>query len=251
MYELIRVDINQEGLQTVSARELYQKLDFDKSQWSRWSKTNIENNEFALEGQDYEGFDILSNGNLTRDYALSIDFAKRLCMMARTEVGEQIRNYFIEIEKRHTAQVAIPQTPIEVLKLAIDQIAEQDRRQRELEARTNQVERTLTLVKDTIIQRDEDWRKYVNETLNRVAHAGFTGTDKFQKVKTLSYELLEGRARCRLDVRLENLRSRLIDRGASRTKLNSLNRLDVIEDEPRLKEIYTSIVKELFMKYVA
>jgi anti-repressor protein len=251
MYELIHIDTNQDGVQTVSARELYEKLGYNLAVWSRWAKTNIIDNQFAIEDQDYKGFNIVLNGNQTSDYALSIDFAKRLCMMARTEVGEQIRNYFIEVEKRHRVQVTIPQTPIEVLKLAIDQIAEQDRRQRELEARTNQVERTLTLVKDTIIQRDEDWRKYVNETLNRVAHAGFDGSDKFQKVKSLSYELLEERARCRLDVRLENLRSRLLDRGASRTKLNSLNRLDVIEEEPRLKEIYTSIVKELFMKYVA
>jgi phage anti-repressor protein len=105
MGDLIKINFQQGGKQTVSARELYEKLGFNTAHWARWSRQNIEDNPFALKGQDFEGFAIMVNGNPTQDFDLSIDFAKRLCMMARTEMGEKIRNYFIEVEKRHTAQI--------------------------------------------------------------------------------------------------------------------------------------------------
>jgi len=120
--------------------------------------------------------------------------------------------------------------------------------QKQLEERTEQVERTLTLVKDTIIQTDPDWRKQINTMLNRIAK---TADNKYQNIKTESYKLLEERARCDLNTRLRNLRNRLKISGASKTTVNRANRLDVIEEDARLKEIYMSIVKEMTIKYVA
>jgi anti-repressor protein len=76
-----------------------------KSQWSRWYKKNIEDNPYAIEMKDWMGFDIMSNGNTTRDFQLTIDFAKKLSMLSRTEVGERIRDYFVECEKRLTKSV--------------------------------------------------------------------------------------------------------------------------------------------------
>lgn len=99
MNELIKIE-ERNGNQVVSARELYEFLGFNVSQWKRWFKKNILDNAFAIENQDWEGFDIMSNGNKTQDFALSIDFAKRLSMLARTEQGEQIRQYFIECERK-------------------------------------------------------------------------------------------------------------------------------------------------------
>jgi hypothetical protein len=64
-----------------------------------------------------------------------------------------------------------------------------------------------------------------------------------------TYEILEGRARCSLDARLANLRKRLSQAGATKTQINQTSRLDVIESDVRLKEIYTAILKELAMRY--
>lgn len=120
--------------------------------------------------------------------------------------------------------------------------------QKQLEERTERVERTLTLVKDTIIQTDPDWRKQINTMLNRISKAA---GDKYQDIKTESYRILEERARCDLNTRLRNLRERLLESGASKTTISKANRLDVIENDTRLKEIYTAIVKEMTIKYVA
>ena len=83
MSELIKITEDVAGNKIVSARELYQKLGYDLSQWSRWYKKNIVNNNFAIENEDWVGFDIKSNGNDTKDFALRLDFAKRLSMMAK------------------------------------------------------------------------------------------------------------------------------------------------------------------------
>ncbi|GEM_PF-2893330 len=85
----------------VSARNLYDFLGFNPSQWSRWYKKNIENNPFAIENIDYVGFDIMSNGNITRDFSLTVDFSERISMMAKTEKGEEIRVYFQEVKNKH------------------------------------------------------------------------------------------------------------------------------------------------------
>lgn len=121
-------------------------------------------------------------------------------------------------------------------------------RQKQLELQQAQLHNTLTLVKDTLIQRDDDWRNWVKETVNRIAQA--TGGN-YQLTRAESYEELEVRARCKLGIRLTNLKDRLKEQGASKTKLNGVNKMDVIEDDPRLKEIYTSIIKEMSIKYTA
>lgn len=111
MQELIKVTHGAQGERVVSARSLYEFLGYDKSQWKRWYEKNIIKNTFAIENQDWEGFDIMSNGNETKDFALSLDFAKRLAQMARTEKGEEVRDYFIECERKLKQQqpnVALP-----------------------------------------------------------------------------------------------------------------------------------------------
>jgi hypothetical protein len=62
--------------------------------------------------------------------------------------------------------------------------------------------------------------------------------------------MLDERARCDLNKRLRNLLDRLEESGATRTQINKTSKMDVIEAEPRLKEIYTSIVKEISIRYV-
>ncbi|MCK8827709.1 hypothetical protein MWH25_08125 [Natroniella acetigena] len=102
-------------------------------------------------------------------------------------------------------------------------------------------------IRETIIETDDDWRNGVNEKLNTI---GFK-TGKYKEIRTESYEILEDRARCRLGVRLDNLKERKRNNGATKTETNNTRKLDVIERDARLKEIYTSIVKQLAIKHSA
>ena len=108
-FELIKIT-ERNGKNVVSAKELYDFLGYDRSQWSRWYQTNILNNEYAEDNVDYEAFDTVSNGNHTKEFAITIDFAKELSMLSRTEKGKKARLYFIKCEKKLMNKFSIPQT---------------------------------------------------------------------------------------------------------------------------------------------
>ena len=105
MNELIAVRKESIG-NAVSARELYLGLGLAKANWSVWLKGNIENNEFFVEHRDWQGFMSDMNGNETKDFVITIEFAKHLAMMAKTEKAHEYRNYFLECEKKVFAPVA-------------------------------------------------------------------------------------------------------------------------------------------------
>jgi anti-repressor protein len=104
--ELIKITENN-GKRAVSARELYDFLGFNPSNFKSWVQNNILFNQFAIESIDYQQLVLqyeLPNGatGSKSDFSLSLDFAKKLAMISKSERGEQIRNYFIECEKQLT-----------------------------------------------------------------------------------------------------------------------------------------------------
>jgi phage anti-repressor protein len=175
MNELIKV--SNEG--RVTARELYEFLELASSQFARWVKTNIEQNEFYQEGVDWQGFDIVSNGNETKDYHLTIDFAKHLCMLSRTERGKQARSYFVEVEKRFKdGYIAQPMSQIEVLAQATQIMLEQDKALKQLQADQTKQRATLTLLTTRIDTLDRvEVRGDEQQQLNKMVqkHARATG----------------------------------------------------------------------------
>lgn len=100
MNELLKVDFN---TQTVSARELHRKLNIEK-RFSAWFESNSQG---FIERQDYTGVlsgtEVPNNGGFQyrelQDYNMSIDMAKHICLMSRSEEGMKCRQYFIDLEK--------------------------------------------------------------------------------------------------------------------------------------------------------
>ena len=74
-------------------------MELESKNWSRWYKHNIEENDFFIEGQDFQGFFIMKNGNETKDFWISIDMAKHLAMSQKTQKSFMLREYFIKIEQ--------------------------------------------------------------------------------------------------------------------------------------------------------
>lgn len=136
--ELIKVTTNEQGQKLVSAKDLYLGLGLDKSQWARWSKKNIEQNDFFKENKDWVGFDIVSSGNVTKDFAISLEFAKHIAMMARTEKSHEYRNYFIECEK-------VAHNPYAHLSKEFQAIIMHDEKIMKLERRVEQMEENAPL----------------------------------------------------------------------------------------------------------
>lgn len=103
--QLPTIQENNDLQQAVDAKELYQSLGLDVTHWSRWHTKNIAENPFATQGVDFVGFAIMASGNQTQNYLLSIEFAKKLAMQVRTEMGERIRDYFLECERKASQPV--------------------------------------------------------------------------------------------------------------------------------------------------
>lgn len=99
MNKLINIK-EQNGKQLVSARELYIGLGLNKTQWSRWATKNIEKNEFFKKNNEWIGVRHYVEGNEVQDFAITLEFAKHIAMMARTEKSHEYRNYFIQCEKQ-------------------------------------------------------------------------------------------------------------------------------------------------------
>jgi len=99
----------------------------------------------------------------------------------------------------------------------------------------------FSTMQETFLQHDEDWRNSINKMLKGSA---FRTGGNYGEMRSESYKLLEERGHCDLNKRLRNLKDRLADSGATKTKIENMTRMDVIEADPRLKEIYTTIVKE-------
>lgn len=92
------IPINYDGEQpTVSARELHKGLEI-KSKYADWFK-NMSAYGFT-ENIDY--FTVsknLENGGRTIEHEISVDMAKQICMIQRSEKGKQYRQYFLDLEK--------------------------------------------------------------------------------------------------------------------------------------------------------
>ena len=92
------IPINYDGEQpTVSARELHKGLEI-KSKYADWFK-NMSAYGFT-ENIDY--FTVsknLENGGRTIEHEISVDMAKQICMIQRSETGKQYRQYCLDLEK--------------------------------------------------------------------------------------------------------------------------------------------------------
>ncbi|HAV52788.1 phage antirepressor KilAC domain-containing protein [Leuconostoc mesenteroides] len=111
MEEIIKINQNEQGEAQLSARELHKELGV-KKRFSAWFE---QYQEMYVEGTDFTGVPggtpvIGGNGNVQylQDYSLTVDMAKNVAMMSKTKKSQQIRDYFIQVEKRYKELASDP-----------------------------------------------------------------------------------------------------------------------------------------------
>ncbi|EGH5067483.1 phage antirepressor Ant [Campylobacter coli] len=85
-------------INSANAREIFQFLNSEQ-EYSNWIKNRISHYNF-IENQDYIIELVYTKGRPRKEYYVTLDMAKELCMVENNEKGRQARRYFIECEKR-------------------------------------------------------------------------------------------------------------------------------------------------------
>ncbi len=104
MDELVRINYEKDR-PTVLGRDLHAVLEV-KTPYDKWFPRMCEYG--FVEGTDFSTFLSESTGGRPAvDHQITIDMAKELCMIQRTDKGKECRRYFLEVEKRWNSPEAI------------------------------------------------------------------------------------------------------------------------------------------------
>jgi phage anti-repressor protein len=173
MVDIIKHQIGEESVNSVSARELHSKLEVKKD-FSDWIKAQIkrgmfeENIDFITIWHDPQKEVVKSSAEILQifrntqqavrngyqtDYILTLDTAKHIALMSGTVRGKEVRNYFIEVEKKYWQQNLEPK-PKNLISVSDQEL------DRELKA--------LDFILGRMNFSEKDKIDFVNETLERI-----------------------------------------------------------------------------------
>lgn len=215
-----------------------------KSKFADWIKNRLNDCE-ATEKEDFEAFSKnLENGGRTKEYIIKLDTAKEMAMLERNEKGKQVRRYFIQIEKKYNDAKLATQNLSPQLQLLINL----ELKQKEQDKKLEQLNGKMDAIKEVVALRPNAWRKESGTIINKIAYK-LGGVEHIRAVREESYKILEERMHVALNIRLTNMKRTNSLNGMCKSKLDKLNQLDVIADDPKLIEGYIAIIKEMAIKY--
>ena len=142
MNKLIKINSNN----TVSGRELHKFLEIG----TRFDKWFIRMCEYGFnENDDFirvaQKCPTLGGTQTIIDYAITLDMAKEISMLQRTEKGKQARQYFINCEKKLKEVVKKPLTTLEQLKLHYLALDEQNKELKQVKADVTDLKNNMPL----------------------------------------------------------------------------------------------------------
>ena len=259
----IALGVDSDGMTT--AKKLYEFLELEPKNYSRWCKTNIVQNEFAEENVDYWAFVVNDernfNPNPTTDYKLTAHFAKKLSVKGNSAKAEQAREYFTRIEEK-AKQHAIDRTQLspqtQALMALTESIARTELEQKRQAEQIQRLEDTQHTLVETFQHASgiEDFQTWANRCLAKIAESpkfdrGYGRSNNYAFARNESYERLKKKWNCNLNDRVSRARGRAMEKnpGISKAKLNAINKLSVISDDKSLRPVYETVIKEMMIAY--
>ena len=255
--ELVPVYQTSTGEKVVYGSELHKVLEV-KSNCREWIKRRF-SDIGAAENADYTTVEIstVSGGAPKKEYIIKLDTAKEMAMLERNDKGKQVRKYFIQVEEKYKqAAININQLSpeLQMFNQIFQQVAKTELEQKKLAERADQQEKNMKTIIDTFKGMDSDvgTEKWVNRCISKIAESeDFTYSfgNKYAAARNESYRRLTDRAGCRLDQQLRNAIARAEERGCTKAQTSQINKLSVIMQNKRLKEIYIGVIKEMMIAY--
>lgn len=144
--ELIKI-IEKEGRQLVSGRELHEFLEI-RTKYKDWFPRMVEYGfeeeiDFIMVAQKRATNNLKNPVTTVIDHAISIDMAKEISMIQRTEKGKAARQYFINCEKKLKEVKKL--TPMELMELQFKALKEQEEKIVQVENKVDKLEEDMPL----------------------------------------------------------------------------------------------------------
>ena len=145
--ELIKI-IEREGRQLVSGRELHEFLEI-RTKYKDWFRRMVEYGfeeeiDFIKVAQKRATNNLKNPVTTVIDHAMSIDMAKEISMIQRTEKGKIARQYFINCEKKLKEVKKL--SPMELMELQFIALKEQKEKIAQVENRVDKLEEDMPLL---------------------------------------------------------------------------------------------------------
>lgn len=251
----IALGIDDNGCTT--AKKLYEFLELNPGNYSRWCKRNIVDNEFAEENVDFWAFFLNEEwgGQATQDYKLTAHFAKKLSMQAKGQKADLAREYFTVVEekaKEYAQKQAFDRSALSPELQMFYSIADaQAKHELEIKRQGEQiakVEQKVDAIQEIMVTPIGDWKADINK---RVREISIKSDTDYQSVWGQLYGELETTAHCSLNRLCNNKRARMEKAGNTKAAIkDGTTKIAIIYDKPQLKAIFESIVKNHAMRYV-
>ena len=227
MNELIVVNYDENADRpTVMGRDLHKALEVE-TRYNDWFKRMCEYG--FSENEDF--YSILSKthegGRPSTDHQLTIEMAKEICMIQRTEKGKQCRRYFIEVEKAWNNPEAIM---ARALKIANNKIGLLEGTVKEQEEKIEILDNENKILSSEVLEWAD--RKLINAIVRRYASKACNGNfanawTNFKKELLYKYGI--------------NLNSRITHYLNERGKKTKPSTLDMLTDEEVIDALRTIV----------
>lgn len=128
MNELLKVNYDNDRI-TLSARELHEFLGIG-TQYTKWFDRMSEYGFY--ENVDYQAISqkrLTAQGNETTyiDHEITLDMAKEIAMIQRSDKGKEVRQYFLELERRWNSPEAVMNRALEYSRKQVKALMEENK----------------------------------------------------------------------------------------------------------------------------
>ena len=179
--ELIKITKDDNGNSVVSGRDLHEFLEVN-TQYTKWFNRMAEygfteNVDFAVIVKNVYDEKVFGGVRKITDHAMTLDMAKEISMIQRTDKGKQARQYFIEVEKTFKEQYRLPQTPEEKLALTMEVTTRINKRLGKVEEKIIEIENKQE------INSDQRYKLWITRNRKAVEVLGGKDSNAYQDKK--------------------------------------------------------------------
>lgn len=193
----------------------------------------IESTYLGGNGEERPKYDITKIG---------CDFiANKLTGVKGTAFTAMYTKKFNEMEQ---AQVR-PTDQLEVAAIMIQELKTQRDRLNAVEGTVTNIQEKFANVKEVLCPEETTWNEMIHKYMGKIVEH----TGDYYGAWAESYREL-GRRGYDIRRRHENAQKRMAEQGCTKSVVNALTKLQVIEGDKKLRQTYTNIVQEMVLRYV-